>query len=265
MRTRLRPQKQGLRVMLRALDEAPPRPSRRAFANVRRAELQYGRQLRKIARHVGEIIKGFPVGDPAALPVLEKALAGYSEVLRPWAETAAAAMVADVGRRDLKAWKKASADMSLALRIEIATAPTGQTFLALLAEQVAFITSLPIEAGRRVHELTIEGLANASRSGEIAKEILRSGDVTVSRANLIARTEVARTSSLLVQARAQHIGSPGYFWETSRDSDVRPSHKKMQGQFVRWDSPPTLDGLTGHAGALPNCRCWERPVIPDEV
>jgi uncharacterized protein with gpF-like domain len=38
----------------------------------------------------------------------------------------------------------------------------------------------------------------------------------------------------------------------------------MEGKFVRWDEPPTLDNLTGHAGALPNCRCRPEPVIPDE-
>ena len=24
---------------------------------------------------------------------------------------------------------------------------------------------------------------------------------------------------------------------------------------------PTLDGLTGHAGALPKCRCYPEPVV----
>ena len=29
-----------------------------------------------------------------------------------------------------------------------------------------------------------------------------------------------------------------------------------------WDSPPTLDGMKGHAGEFPNCRCYPEPVIP---
>lgn len=132
-----------------------------------------------------------------------------------------------------------------------------------LAEQVALIKSLPIEAAQRVHALTIEGLENGTRAAEIAKEIRRSGEVSESRANLIARTEVSRTASALTQARAQHIGSEGYIWRTSGDSDVRHSHAQMNGRFVRWDSPPTLDGMTGHAGEYPNCRCYPEPVIPE--
>jgi hypothetical protein len=39
----------------------------------------------------------------------------------------------------------------------------------------------------------------------------------------------------------------------------------MNGQVVAWDDPPTLDGLTGHAGALPNCRCIPLPIIPEDL
>ena len=89
------------------------------------------------------------------------------------------------------------------------------------------------------------------------------GYVTKARARLSARTAGARTAMELTKARAQSVGSEGYIWRTVRDSDVRPSHKGMEGKFVRWDDPPTLDNLTGHAGGLPNCRCYAEPIIPD--
>jgi hypothetical protein len=38
---------------------------------------------------------------------------------------------------------------------------------------------------------------------------------------------------------------------------------KMKDKFVRWDNPPTLDGMTGHAGCLPNCKCWSEVQIPE--
>lgn len=154
--------------------------------------------------------------------------------------------------------------MSRGLRREIQTAPTGELFQALLNEQVTLIKSLPLEAAQRVHELTIKGLEDSTRASEIAKEIARSGEVAMSRANLIARTEVARTASTLTQSRAEHVGSEGYIWRTSDDSDVRHSHKQMNGKFVRWDSPPTLsDGTTTHAGQIYNCRCYPEPVLPE--
>ncbi|WP_459459587.1 phage head morphogenesis protein [Rhizobium sp. No.120] len=133
-----------------------------------------------------------------------------------------------------------------------------------LDEQVSLIKSIPFEAAERVRKLANEGIVQGRRSNYIAEEIMRSGDVARSRANTIARTEVSRTSTELTRARAEHVGSVGYIWRTADDSDVRHSHAEMEGQFVRWDQPPTLDGMKGHAGQFPNCRCWCEVVIPDD-
>jgi SPP1 gp7 family putative phage head morphogenesis protein len=234
-----------------------------AFSKVRRAERQYARQLRKVARHVGDIVKGHEVDSEQAAAALRDTLDKYAHLIEPWAKAQAGRMLADVGKRDEKAWDEHSKMMGRELRLEIATAPTGQLLQAKLAANVKLIKSLPAEAGQRIQKLALESLFNASRSSEVAKEIARSGEVTASRANLIARTEVAGAASGLVEARARHVGSEGYIWRTAGDSDVRPSHRKMAGKFVAWDSPPTLDGMTGHAGHFPNCRCYCEPVIPE--
>jgi SPP1 gp7 family putative phage head morphogenesis protein len=131
-----------------------------------------------------------------------------------------------------------------------------------MAQQVHLIRSLPLDAAQRVHKLVIEG-HGSPRASEIAKEIMRSGSVAKSRAELIAQTETSRAATAFTQARAEHIGSDGYIWRTAKDSHVRDSHRHMEGRFVRWESPPTLDGLVGHAGALPRCRCFPSPVIPE--
>lgn len=250
--------------MIRTTDRSGrERKAKSPFVQARKQEVFYAKQLRKVARFVQDIIDGFPAGDPSALPVIEQLLKRYSDTLRPWAEAVAARMIAEVAARDQKAWNTVAKQMSASLRQELRTAPTGKAVQEILANQVHLITSLPTEAAKRVHRLTLEGLENSTRASEIAKEIMRTGEVTQSRANLIARTEVSRTSTALTQARAEHIGSTGYIWRTSKDSDVRESHRKMEGRFVAWDEPPTLDGLKGHAGALPNCRCYCEPVIPD--
>lgn len=221
-------------------------------------------QLRKVARQVGQFINMFEPGDASALPTMNTMLDRYSEALTDWATRTATKMLEEVNQRDMQGWLGLAGEMSKALKDEIRNAPTGKLFKGLLDEQVDLIKSLPRKAAQRVHELTIKGLEDSTRASEIAKEIGRSGEVTASRANLIARTEVARTASTLTQARAEHIGSEGYVWRTSHDSDVRHSHKEMEGKFVRWDSPPTLsDGTTTHAGQIYNCRCYPEPVIPD--
>jgi SPP1 gp7 family putative phage head morphogenesis protein len=256
-------------VLSRAFDEARHKSKRSkrtaAFGGVRKAEKQYAVALRKVARHVGDMVTDFDFEQPDAADRLQDVLDQYADVIEPWARAATARMIADVSNRDRRAWKQASQNLSRTLRVEIESAPTGSAMRELLAEQVSLIRSLPIEAGQRVHRLTIEGLMDSTRASEIAEEIRRSGEVTESRATLIARTEVARTAATLTQMRAQHIGSDGYIWRTVEDSDVRPSHRRMNGKFIAWNDPPTLDNMVGHAGMLPNCRCYPEPVIPDEL
>jgi SPP1 gp7 family putative phage head morphogenesis protein len=251
-------------LMTRTTDRERKRNRNREAVKTRRVELTYAGQLRKVAQQVGMIIDGFPPGDPASVPTITDLLAKYAEVLIPWATATASKMLGEVNARDEQAWFAHANEMSRALREEIRSAPTGALMQALLAEQVTLIKSLPLEAAKRVHDLTLAGIEDGTRAKEIAKEIARSGEVSMGRANLIARTEVARTASKLTEARAVHLGSDGYIWRTSKDSDVRHSHKEMEGKYVRWDTPPKLsDGTVTHAGQIYNCRCYPEPVIPD--
>lgn len=174
-------------------------------------------------------------------------------------------MIADVNRRNERAWKETGKEMGKALRMEIAYAPTGQVFTMLMADQVELIRSIPLDAAKRVQDLTIEGLSTGERAASIAREIMKTEDVSKSKATLIARTEVARAASTLTEARATFVGSEGYIWRSSGDGDVRPTHKEMNGKYVRWDKPPVTDKGLGpyHAGCGPNCRCYPDPVIPD--
>lgn len=235
------------------------------FYETRRTERMYAAQLRKVARHVGSIVDALaPQGIVDNINVLLASLEKYAEALTPWAKAMGARMVADVNRRDLRAWRQTSREMGLQLQVEINTAPTGFALKSLLDEQVELITSIPREAGQRVHELTTEAVTTGRRASEIAKEIQRTTQVTENRAKLIARTEVARTASGLTMSRAVSVGTEGYIWRTSKDSDVRESHKEMEGKFIRWDEVPTLsDGTKTHAGMIYNCRCWMEPVITD--
>lgn len=228
-----------------------------------RAEREYQRSLTQVARQVGAIINGFPPGDPSADPIISQILRKYADALSEWAIATGTRMITDVNHQDRKAWAERTEEMAKALRDEILHADTGAAMRGLLAEQVTLIKSIPLDAAKRVHELTLQGIEDATRANEIAKEIQRSGEVATSRAQLIARTEVSRTAATLTEARAKATGSEGYIWRDSGDKTTRHSHHLMNGKYVRWDSPPTLDKLTGHAGCLPNCRCWPDPVIPE--
>jgi len=253
---------------LRTADEAPRsfRARQQRFQRSRKAELEYARKLRSIAKQVGNIVSGLaPNGVVKNREQLIKALNAYAAMIEPWARSVAQRMIDDIARRDLTMWSDMGIDIGRNLRDEIENGDTGEILRASLEAQVHLITSLPREAAQRVHKLTLEGLVDSTRAAEISKEIMRSGEVTKSRANLIARTEVARTASELTASRSTKIGITHYVWRTSGDSDVRESHKHMNGKVIEFKVPPEVEpGKYYHAGQFPNCRCYMEPVIPEE-
>lgn len=244
------------------------RNARMRFVQARKVERSYQRQLVHIANHVGHLVKAFaPKGVVTNMSGLTSALVRYSDALRPWAHAVSFKMQTAVAQRDEHAWAELGRSVGRALRNEIQKAPTGQALRSRMAEQVDLITSLPLDAARRVHHLTIQGVAESKRASEIQKQILLTGHVTLGRAKLIARTEVSRTASVLTETRSRHIGSEGYIWRTSKDTDVRDRHRELEGKFIRWDDPPVAGerGERAHAGAIYNCRCYPEPVIPDSL
>lgn len=227
------------------------------YAASKAQEREYYRQLRKVARHVGQLTELHQ--DGATLrPGYQRAIVAYAEQLGPWAEAVAALMLGNVSRTNANAWREASKEIGRKLR----DMPQLPTVIALQAEQVSLITSLPIDAAARAQRLAMEAATGGKRADEVAKEIARTGEVTDSRAKLIARTEVAKSNSMINEARSLSVGSTHYIWRTAEDEAVRESHADMEGVVVAWADPPTLsDGTTTHAGQIYNCRCFAEPII----
>lgn len=198
---------------------------------------------------------------------MQRLLDRYAEALTPWAERTAQKMLLEVDARDREAWRDLGDAISEALAELIHRTPVGAAMKDLLDEQVVLIKSIPLQAGKRVHELTLKALEDSTRAREIAREIERTNEVTESRATLIARTEVARTASVLVETRSQAAGLTHYIWRTVRDGAVRPGHKAMDGKVCEWATPPAVEEngriMHFHAGQIWNCRCYPEPIITD--
>lgn len=221
------------------------------------AERAYAKQLKSVADRVAEVLSKAPT--PA---VAERQLREYAEALDPWARQAAANMVRKVSKRNGQSWREAAArwgiDLKGFLEADISKALRERT-----EENVRLIKSLATDVADEVAKLAEEAVVSGLRAEGLARKISAKGDVSMSRARTIARTEVSKAGTALTKARAESVGSEGYIWRTAGDANTRTSHQAMSGRFVRWDTPPTLDGMTGHAGEFPNCRCYPEPVVHD--
>ena len=181
-----------------------------------------------------------------------------------WAEMVGRKMFLQVEREEWNQWRSVSEEISAGLRDVVGNTPVGQVANDIVYRQIQLMKSLPIEAADRVRDIqtrAMDAVINGERPDALYQMIMESGDVASGRAKMIARTEIGRATGALTQARALSIGSEGYWWRIE-GAGTRPSHKKMKDKFVRWDNPPTLDGMTGHAGCLPNCKCWSEVHVP---
>lgn len=246
----------GSKIIKRPKRESP-------FLKSSRLQLSYERSLRSVAREVNRLIKGYDPKDIYQAEKLKRALFSYADILEPWARNTVGRLLDAAAAQDARAWKQYTTNMGTALRNQVLNTAMGDTFKKLLDVNIQLIKSIPIEAAQRVNNLVTENIWQSARPEEIATKIMETEKINFNRAMVIARTEVSRASATLTQARAESVGSEGYIWRTSNDLVVRESHKKMNGKFVKWTEPPILDKMVGHAGCLPNCRCYAEPIIPE--
>lgn len=242
------------------------------------AEREFYRAIKKVAQASGHIVESHVEGTKLNNEkAMQEALKAYSKLIEPWATRQAAKLLNKVQKQNERAYRAKSKALGIAYKEGLGNTQVGGVAARLLLEQVGLIKSIPLEAGERAQKIAYEAALNGTRAQpdqdtikELEKQLGLSTEVATSRAMLIARTETARATASINQARAMSAGSSQYRWHNSGDESVRHSHKyfkgsRLQGKIFSWDHPPTLDdGTTGHPGTFPNCRCFAEPVFDDE-
>ena len=234
-------------------------------------ERRYRNALERVADAIDKMVDGW---DGKDADTLADAIAQQADRIEPWARRTAADMLNGAAMADKRKWQRMSESMSGSMRALLKkvgnVTPTGAAYNKLLDDQVHLIKSMHTDQAERVHEMVREAHLTSIRANDTARLVrelwLKTGkQAGKAKAQLIARTESSRAASSLTQVRAESIGSKGYIWRTIKDTDVRASHKALDGAYIPWDSPPTTDNLTGHAGCVPNCRCYPEPVLPTRI
>lgn len=173
-------------------------------------------------------------------------------------------------------WRQAAAksskgqDIYKSLKDLIKAGDIGWQFALKVYQNAEDIRTVPLKIAQDMTELVQQRTMEGVRASDIAKELkAKIPENSKARAETIARTEVSRTQSALVRARAESLGIKCYIWRTSKDSRVRHAHDVMDGVVVFWNDPPSPEALVGekhtygryHAGEIFNCRCYAEPVV----
>lgn len=146
------------------------------------------------------------------------------------------------------------------LGIKLADADPGVTKLVpeWRKENVGRITGMLDDQLGKIERVLEDGANH--RVETLAKEIRRQCiDVSVSRAELIARDQVLTLNAQITKQRQTNAGVERYVWTTSNDERVREEHQELEGKTFSWDDPPG----PGHPGEDYQCRCVAFPVLPE--
>lgn len=129
-------------------------------------------------------------------------------------------------------------------------------------ENANLIKTIPSLFAQKATEFATEEYLKGNRADVVKNKILNMySHLTEVEAQRIARTEVSKTSTQLVQIRSQAVGLDWYVWRTSKDRRVRHSHDIMEGVLVNFNNPPNPEKLAGmkesygvyNAGEIFNC------------
>lgn len=123
-----------------------------------------------------------------------------------------------------------------------------------------------VEKAHRVYATQVRELFGSGESNGLRVEVLRDkllerGDVSRSRAELIARDQTLKLAGSINEARQKDAGLDSYTWSTSNDERVRPEHAALNGQIFTWAIPPE----PGSPGQDFQCRCIAVPYVPELV
>lgn len=156
---------------------------------------------------------------------------------------------------------KAAIKSSVGVDISPVLTQSGPILNALRAatkDNIDLIKSIPEQYFEKLGDAVGKNMERGMRFEDLAKEIERIGDVTESRAKLIARDQTSKMNGAFNQARQTSLGIDKYQWQTSGDERVREDHAENDGKVFSWNDPP--DG-TGHPGHDVNCRCVAIPYF----
>ena len=122
---------------------------------------------------------------------------------------------------------------------------------AVALRQAGLITAIYDDTVRAVANLTQAAVLGNASVSDLRKQIQERMRISTTRANLIARDQVATLTSELNHIRQEQAGVLKYEWSTSGDARVRDLHERYNGKTYTWAKPPP----DGHPGAAINCRC----------
>lgn len=113
---------------------------------------------------------------------------------------------------------------------------------------------------QRVQTTVTNAVLNGVPAADLRKKLTEDFNFSDKRAKVIARDQIAKTTSDLNRIRHTQAGITEYIWRTSRDERVRPRHVTCDGKTYTYGKPTDAEeGLPPGQPIL--CRCVAQAIV----
>lgn len=233
----------------KAVEIAPPKPSRKA-------ERDYKRALRTLIVEAARYTKTAVAPSVTSNTTTTVALDGLKTVVARIVPDVAAIVSKLLAREEVRHradWvREVKRSTGIDLGAQLARDDIQDEFAAMVRKNVSLITSLGDDIKARVERVVLDAVISGMRPTALAETLRDEFGILDRRAQLIARDQTAKASSSLNELRQDQAGITHYRWSGVLDNRERESHRAQEGKIFAWAVPP--EG-TGHPGAEINCRC----------
>lgn len=127
---------------------------------------------------------------------------------------------------------------------------------------VELITSLDQRYFDDIERVVASAFRDGKATSALRAEIEERFGVSKSRAEFIARDQVAKLGARVREYRHKQLGISKYRWSASGDERVRSRHQELDGKVFRYDDPPVINnqGDRGNPGDDYQCFVPSTPV-----
>lgn len=202
------------------------------------------------------------------------------------AERSAQDIAVDISNVNRAQWGKIQR-ATIGVRIGVGEPWLQEQMQTFTSQNASLITKMSEDTIANIQGQIQRGLQAGLRVEAIRERVLNQVDVSFSRAQLIARDQVAKFNSQLTQLRQEGLGISRYIWRTSRDERVRgrpgglyaksrPRHWSLEGKECSWGdatvwydadgnerSRSSIQAVELHPGQDFQCRCTAEPVLEE--
>lgn len=149
------------------------------------------------------------------------------------------------------------------------------TLALVVNRNVELITSIKNDFINDVGSNVFTNYKNGFRHGELINEIRERGNVSYSRAKLIARDQTAKINADFEEERNKRLGFDIYKWKGTGDARERDSHRVLNNMLCKYSDPTvysddegktwkkrsSIKAFIGKCGEDFQCRCLAIPYI----